>query len=174
LVHAATGTGKTYAAWLGPVLEWLRDYPVASRRKAAPAPLRVLWVTPLRALAGDTESALRAPVVALVRESDTLVAVFADQVAWRDPVAAHWTVERPRVALGTLTAAGSDMGGVWLGGTLGLAWWNVGRGVYQRLAIPGDLPAPVRDVQASPRWVWVATDSGVVRLRRDAVVGGRE
>jgi len=122
----------------------------------------------------QAEPALRAPVVALVRASDTLVVVFADQVAWRDPVAAHWTVERPRVALGTLTAAGSDMGGVWLGGTLGLAWWNVGRGVYQRLAIPGDLPAPVRDVQASPRWVWVATDSGVVRLRRDAVVGGRE
>jgi ATP-dependent Lhr-like helicase len=62
LVHAATGTGKTYAAWLGPVLEWLRDYPRAPRRKAAPAPLRVLWITPLRALAGDTESALRAPV----------------------------------------------------------------------------------------------------------------
>src|SRR5690242_12723522 len=62
LVHAATGTGKTYAAWLGPVLEWLRDYPAAPRRKAGPAPLRVLWITPLRALAGDTESALRAPV----------------------------------------------------------------------------------------------------------------
>jgi ATP-dependent Lhr-like helicase len=62
LVHAATGTGKTYAAWLGPVLEWLRDYPAAPRRKAGPAPLRVLWVTPLRALAGDTESALRAPI----------------------------------------------------------------------------------------------------------------
>jgi len=119
------------------------------------------------------EPALRAPVVALARASDTLVAVFADQVAWRDPAGAHWTVERPRVALGTLTAAGSDMGGVWLGGTSGLAWWNVSRGVYQRLAIPGDLPAPVRDVQASPRWVWVATDSGVVRLRRDAVTGVR-
>jgi ATP-dependent helicase Lhr and Lhr-like helicase len=25
LIHAATGTGKTYAAWIGPVLEWLRD-----------------------------------------------------------------------------------------------------------------------------------------------------
>jgi ATP-dependent helicase Lhr and Lhr-like helicase len=62
LVHAATGTGKTYAAWLGPVLEWLRDYPTAPRRKAGAPPLRVLWVTPLRALAGDTESALRAPV----------------------------------------------------------------------------------------------------------------
>jgi ATP-dependent helicase Lhr and Lhr-like helicase len=72
LIHAATGTGKTYAAWLGPVLEWLRDYPGRPRRPSAgtkgaaraPAapPLRVLWVTPLRALAGDTEAALRAPV----------------------------------------------------------------------------------------------------------------
>ncbi len=63
LVHAATGTGKTYAAWLGPVLEWLRDYPARPRRKAEAAPpLRVLWITPLRALAGDTEAALRAPI----------------------------------------------------------------------------------------------------------------
>ena len=60
LIHAATGTGKTYAAWMGPVLEWLRDYTFARRRPAAP--LRVLWITPLRALAGDTEAALRAPV----------------------------------------------------------------------------------------------------------------
>jgi ATP-dependent helicase Lhr and Lhr-like helicase len=60
LIHAATGTGKTYAAWMGPLLEWLRDYPAAPRRPAAP--LTVLWVTPLRALAGDTEAALRAPV----------------------------------------------------------------------------------------------------------------
>ena len=62
LIHAATGTGKTYAAWIGPVLEWLRDYPGShSARTRAPA-LRVLWITPLRALAGDTEAALRAPV----------------------------------------------------------------------------------------------------------------
>ncbi len=63
LIHAATGTGKTYAAWMGPVLEWLRDYPARRpRRKLEAPPLRVLWVTPLRALAGDTEAALRAPV----------------------------------------------------------------------------------------------------------------
>ena len=68
LIHAATGTGKTYAAWLGPVLEWMRDYPArqlgrraAGQRRAAP-PLRVLWITPLRALAADTEAALRAPI----------------------------------------------------------------------------------------------------------------
>ncbi len=62
LIHAATGTGKTYAAWMGPVLEWLRDYPVRPRRKAEAPPLRILWITPLRALAADTEAALRAPV----------------------------------------------------------------------------------------------------------------
>jgi ATP-dependent Lhr-like helicase len=58
LVHAATGTGKTYAAWLGPLIEWLGDYP-DSRPEQPPPALRVLWVTPLRALAADTEAALR-------------------------------------------------------------------------------------------------------------------
>src|SRR5918994_3146233 len=70
LIHAATGTGKTYAAFMGPVLEWLRDYPAGQRSppraiersRAGAAPLRVLWITPLRALAADTEDALRAPV----------------------------------------------------------------------------------------------------------------
>ncbi len=68
LVHAATGTGKTYAAWLGPVREWLREHPAGRerpRRRALAAPLRVLWITPLRALAADTAEALRAPVEAL-------------------------------------------------------------------------------------------------------------
>src|SRR5215210_5628143 len=53
LVHAATGTGKTYAAFMGPVLDWLEHYPgplPLPRRPAAP-PLTVLWITPLRALA---------------------------------------------------------------------------------------------------------------------------
>ncbi|MDX2192772.1 MAG: ligase-associated DNA damage response DEXH box helicase [Gemmatimonadales bacterium] len=67
LVHAATGTGKTYAAWLAPVLQWLEEYPDAPRPRARErqAPLRVLWITPLRALAADTEQALRTPVEAL-------------------------------------------------------------------------------------------------------------
>lgn len=85
LIHAATGTGKTYAAWMGPLLEWLRDYPGATRRAGAP-PLRVLWVTPLRALAADTEAALRAPLVDLgipwtleTRTGDTPAAIRARQ-----------------------------------------------------------------------------------------------
>ena len=71
LVHAATGTGKTLAAWWGPLLEWLTDEmsgasPATRRtggtRRAATAPLRVLWITPLRALAADTLESLAAPV----------------------------------------------------------------------------------------------------------------
>ncbi|HEU4955782.1 MAG TPA: ligase-associated DNA damage response DEXH box helicase [Gemmatimonadales bacterium] len=62
LIHAATGTGKTYAALMGPILAWLRDYPTGRPARRPGAPLTLLWVTPLRALAGDTEAAIRAPV----------------------------------------------------------------------------------------------------------------
>lgn len=49
LVHSATGSGKTLAAWLGPLAEWLDE----GALETAPA-LRVLWITPMRALAADT------------------------------------------------------------------------------------------------------------------------
>lgn len=82
LVHAATGTGKTYAAWLGPLLEWRAEEPAS---RGAP-PLRVLWITPLRALAADTEAALRQPLEAMgvpwtleSRTGDTNAAVRSRQ-----------------------------------------------------------------------------------------------
>lgn len=65
LIHAATGSGKTHAAWFGPLLEWLAEGPRPGDRPATAPPLRVLWITPLRALAADTEAALRAPLVDL-------------------------------------------------------------------------------------------------------------
>jgi ATP-dependent helicase Lhr and Lhr-like helicase len=80
LIHAATGTGKTYAAWLGPLL----DGPEGSG-DAAP-PLTVLWITPLRALAGDTGIALSRAASALrphwtvgVRTGDTPASARAKQ-----------------------------------------------------------------------------------------------
>ena len=60
LVHAATGTGKTLAAWLAPLLEWLGEAR-PGRPEGAP-PLRVLWITPLKALAADTLEQLRIPL----------------------------------------------------------------------------------------------------------------
>jgi ATP-dependent Lhr-like helicase len=49
LVHSATGSGKTLAAALGPLAEWMEE---GGGAKAPP--LRLLWITPMRALAGDT------------------------------------------------------------------------------------------------------------------------
>jgi ATP-dependent helicase Lhr and Lhr-like helicase len=56
LVHAPTGLGKTYAAWMGTLMD-------AARAHNPETPgLRALWITPLRALANDTADALRAPL----------------------------------------------------------------------------------------------------------------
>jgi ATP-dependent helicase Lhr and Lhr-like helicase len=58
LLHAPTGLGKTLAAWLGPVMEaW-----------EGPDALRVLWLTPLRALAADTVRSLQEPLAGLGRK----------------------------------------------------------------------------------------------------------
>jgi ATP-dependent helicase Lhr and Lhr-like helicase len=54
LLHATTGSGKTYAVWLG-----------ALQRARPDAGLQVLWLTPMRALAADTARALQTPLPVL-------------------------------------------------------------------------------------------------------------
>ncbi len=71
LLHATTGSGKTYAVWLG-ILKRLLRARAPQRRRATTAaakpsrpaapPLTVLWLTPMRALAADTLRALKAPL----------------------------------------------------------------------------------------------------------------
>jgi ATP-dependent Lhr-like helicase len=80
LIHAPTGMGKTWAAWLGPLAlgpEGAED---------APPPLAVVWITPLRALASDTGLALARAAQALkphwtvdVRTGDTLASARTRQ-----------------------------------------------------------------------------------------------
>ena len=54
LLHATTGSGKTYAVWMGALA------------RAQPKPgLQVLWLTPMRALAADTTRALQLPLAEL-------------------------------------------------------------------------------------------------------------
>ncbi|SOD23428.1 ATP-dependent helicase Lhr and Lhr-like helicase [Variovorax sp. YR752] len=66
LLHATTGAGKTYAVWLGA----LQAFSQARKESARPAaaPLTVLWLTPMRALAADTLRALQQPLEALGAE----------------------------------------------------------------------------------------------------------
>jgi hypothetical protein len=115
--------------------------------------------------------ALRAPIVALARLRDTLVAATADQLAWRAPDGV-WTVLRPRADLGRLTTLAADAHGVWIGGAHGLAFWRPAAGTFRALRVPADVPAGVRDILVATPYLWVATDSGVVRFEREAA-GGR-
>lgn len=63
LIHAPTGLGKTQAAWGGALIEWLEEVERGDASATrTPNGLRVLWITPLRALANDTVESLRAPV----------------------------------------------------------------------------------------------------------------
>ncbi len=62
LLHTPTGSGKTLAMFGGPLLQGLMQAGAGARgRKRVPV-LRVLWITPLRALAADTARALREPL----------------------------------------------------------------------------------------------------------------
>lgn len=67
LIHAPTGTGKTLSVWGGPLLGWMEEN-AADREGWSALPAvgpRVLWITPLRALAVDTRENLRRPIEAL-------------------------------------------------------------------------------------------------------------
>jgi ATP-dependent Lhr-like helicase len=82
LLHATTGAGKTYALWFGA----LQLAGILPARAGLPPPLSVLWLTPMRALAGDTLRALQAPLPELdvdwtvaVRTGDTDAAQRAAQ-----------------------------------------------------------------------------------------------
>jgi ligand-binding sensor domain-containing protein len=112
---------------------------------------------------------LSAPIVALARLRDTLVAATPDQLAWRAP-SGRWTLLRPGADLGRLTTLTADRDGVWVGGAHGLAFWRVGAGTFRALRVPADLPAGVRDVAVAAPYLWVATDSGLVRFHREAAI----
>ncbi|MFZ0726839.1 MAG: ligase-associated DNA damage response DEXH box helicase, partial [Desulfobacterales bacterium] len=93
LIHASTGIGKTYAAWFGPLIEWMADHRARTndgegdrQESDRPPPLRVLWITPLRALAADIRDALRQtlddfeiPWTVECRTSDTPASVRSRQ-----------------------------------------------------------------------------------------------
>ncbi|HEY3445745.1 MAG TPA: DEAD/DEAH box helicase [Myxococcales bacterium] len=65
LLLAPTGTGKTLAAFLG-ALDQLMFEPVPAKRERC----RVLYVSPLKALAVDIERNLRAPLVGIARAAE--------------------------------------------------------------------------------------------------------
>lgn len=117
LLHATTGSGKTYAVWLG-ALQALKDTKPAPGTRGAP-PLTALWITPMRALASDTLTSLQAPMPALAptwtidqRTGDTSSAARARQ-AKRLPTALVTTPESLSLLL-TQPDASRQLGSVQL------------------------------------------------------------
>ena len=110
------------------------------------------------------QPALRAPIVALGRIGDTLVAITPDQLAWRDPASRRWTLLRAPGRIGRVGALAADRSGVWLAATNALAFWDLSPAGFRVLTAPLDVPGPVRDIAVAAPYLWVATDSGLVRL----------
>lgn len=113
LLHASTGTGKTLAAWFGA----LRHALVQPTAPGPQDPLRVLWITPMRALAADSQRALAEPLAALgigwsvgLRTGDTAGAERQRQ-ARRLPQALVTTPESLSLMLARPTVT-RDLGGV--------------------------------------------------------------
>ncbi|CAN7178826.1 ligase-associated DNA damage response DEXH box helicase [Pseudoduganella sp. LjRoot289] len=184
LLHATTGSGKTYAVWFAALLRAAAAQP--ARRKAG---LRVLWITPMRALAADTLRALQTSAADLAaawtvdaRTGDTTSAQRARQ-ARRLPDALVTTPESLTLMLSKPDAAGQfallDMVVVdeWhelMGNKRGvqtqlalarLRRWHPGLVVWGLSATLGNL-ARARDVLLGP-------GMGVIvegRIRKDIVV----
>jgi streptogramin lyase len=114
-------------------------------------------------------AALSQAIFALARVGDTVVAATDRSLLWRDPATGTWKEIPLSLALGRPTAITADPdGGVWIGGTQGLARADLGRAFVRTLTVPTDLPAAVRDVLTDQDYLWAATDSGVVRFDRRA------
>ncbi|MBX9950412.1 MAG: ligase-associated DNA damage response DEXH box helicase [Candidatus Obscuribacterales bacterium] len=86
LIHSSTGTGKTFAIWPAPLIEWLEESLASGASEITTPPITVLWLTPLRALAGDTEKSLREMLEGLAlnwtletRTGDTSASIKARQ-----------------------------------------------------------------------------------------------
>ena len=73
LICAPTGSGKTLTAFL-----WCIDRLVSTEPPDAPARTRVLYVSPLRALAFDVEKNLRAPIVGIRHAAERLGEPFRE------------------------------------------------------------------------------------------------
>jgi len=71
LIHAPTGSGKTLAAFLW-CLDRLAERPRPAPTRQDPGTVRVLYVSPLKALAYDVERNLRAPLAGIALAAQRL------------------------------------------------------------------------------------------------------
>jgi ligand-binding sensor domain-containing protein len=141
--------------WVGTTLGLFADLPGMTDLRQAPG-----WEGP----------ALQLPVTALLWRGDTLVALTDHGVVWRDPANSRWTIGpeiAPQVGRTHALADGND--GVWIAGSLGLAFARINGPIERVLAVGDALPGEAWDVSIDGDRIWVATPHGLVRFRRQGV-----
>jgi ATP-dependent Lhr-like helicase len=57
LLNAPTGSGKTYAIFIGAALKFIRDQGLPGKNAASGPGLQLIWITPIRALSKDIRTA---------------------------------------------------------------------------------------------------------------------
>jgi ligand-binding sensor domain-containing protein len=118
---------------------------------------------------GLASPSYQSAVVDIASLGDTLVALTRDQFLWRVPGTRRWTLGPNLSALlGRLRRFVADGPGFWVAGDRGLG--------YARLTTPpvrpfleGDVPGAVTDLTVDDDYLWVSTNRGLVRFRRDLV-----
>lgn len=112
---------------------------------------------------------LQAPVVDLAWRGDTLVALTRDRLIWRDPATGRFTAG-PLLGnnIGRLHTVMNGRGVLYLAGERGVASATLATPL-RRAITQGDLPGRVTDLALDDRYLWVATENGLVRLALDLV-----
>ena len=88
---------------------------------------------------------------------------------WRDPRTSAWTLgPNLSAVLGGLRNFTPDGAGFWVVGERGVAFARLSTPPMRPLRA-GDLPGAAYDVAVDDKFLWVATDAGLVRFRLDAV-----
>ena len=112
------------------------------------------------------EPSARVTVYALGRLQDTIVIATDRELRWRNPTTRAWGSLPLPLNIGVPTALVSDSsGGLWVGGTQGLAQIDIARALVHVHTAPLAIPAAVRDLAADRDYLWAATDSGLVRIQ---------
>jgi ligand-binding sensor domain-containing protein len=113
----------------------------------------------------EDRPSLRVPIYALGNFQDTVVMATERELLWRHPTTRGWTALPLPRSLGIPTAFAVHDGALWIGGTRGVAQADIASASIHVHAVPLEVPAAVRDLAADRDFLWVATDSGLVRIR---------
>jgi ligand-binding sensor domain-containing protein len=118
---------------------------------------------------GLASPSLQGPVVDLAPLADTVVALTRDALLWRNPRSRIWTLGPNLSALlGRLRRFVAEGPGFWVAGDRGVGYVGLNTPPLRPLR-EGDLPGSVNDLAVDDQYLWVATDSGLVRFRLNAV-----